>query len=700
MEWREDGAPARAGDAVAKERLREYLTPFAHGVCLAHAPHHVTEALVPGVLDEAMRTLASVPDAELGVHVASVARRLAKQASAGRLDEQVDSSTALNEARQTLARLRTSTELTRERFLLRVVEGIPGPEIADVLRLPEGELRAELERAAGEAARVFGQGQSFAGDDYLWSLTGAPPALFARLEMQLPVLRFDPTAAPLPVTTADSAGTFQDLKPIGSLGGPMKKLTFDEADDTSVGEVSTEPGVISVSPVRAPVANNPFEPQVRTIAATDLPVEARGTVPWQESQSSKSGKMAPLPPRPVPAPREGEVSSKSNSNKSGRQVQVESSSKSGKMAPLPSRSKPDLDTTEAKVPAIIAATREQPVADPMTAPESMLGRPTMQMPLGSAIAAPETRIQAIPAPLALALDEETAVAVPKATRPPGLTDAPVLKGSTPLFVAGGLMLIALIAYSASLFATEKQVKSGWVLTQVVVAAEDLQFGDVINVDSVALRSVPPEYATQSVVKGDALNAVLGQRVLANVQTGDPLFYSQFASTLKTSRLSERVAKRGRGFTIPISTAGAVGRWVHPGDLVDVVLAITGADRGKVTKEARAVTLLQHVRLLATGQADSTLTEKALDPREQLFTNVTLLLTPEEAEVVALASSMGKLTLTLRTDEDDEVDLERGFTNIQTLLDGKRAMALLKRRSDMVQVIRATPEGGPKQKKRR
>jgi len=565
-----------------------------------------------------------------------------------------------------------------------------------VLRLPEGELRAELERAAGEAARGFGQGQSFAGDDYLWSLSGAPPALLARLEMQLPVLRFDPTAAPLHLTTADSAGTFQDLKPIGSLGGPMKKLTFDEADDTSVGEVSTEPGVISVSPVRAPLANNPFEPQVRTIAATDLPVEARGTVPWQESQSSKSGKVAALPTRPVPAPREGEVS-KSNSHKSG--PQVESSSKSGKVAQLPSRPKPDLEVTAAKAPAIIAATREQPAADPVIAPESMLGRPTMQMPLGSAIAAPETRIQAVSAPLALGLDEETAIAVPKATRAPGLADAPVLKGSTPFFMAGGLMLIALIAYSASLFATEKQVKSGWVLTQVVVAAEDLQFGDVINVDSVALRAVPPEYATQSVVKGDALNAVLGQRLLANVQTGDPLFYSQFASTLKLLRLSERVARRGRGFTIPISTAGAVGRWVHPGDLVDVVLAITGADRDKATTEARAVTLLQHVRLLATGQADSTLTEKALDPREQLFTNVTLLLTPEEAEVLALASSLGKLTLTLRTDEDDEVDLERGFTNIQTLLDGKRTMALLKRRSDMVEVIRAQPEGGPKKKRR-
>jgi pilus assembly protein CpaB len=345
-------------------------------------------------------------------------------------------------------------------------------------------------------------------------------------------------------------------------------------------------------------------------------------------------------------------------------------------------------------------TTESPPPAAMLAPESMLGRPTMVMPLGSAIAAPETRIQPIPAPLALALDEETAVAVPRASRaePPGPLDAALFKGSTPLFAALALVAIASVSYAASLFATERQAKSAWVLTQVVVAAEDLQFGDVINVDAVALRAVPPEYATPSVVKGDAISAVLGQRILANVQTGDPIFYSQFASTQKTSRLSDRVVKRGRGFTVPISTTGAVGRWVHPGDIVDVVLGITGSD-DKSKQEARAVTLLQKVRILATGQADSTLAEKALDDRERLFSNLTLLLTPEEAEVVALASSLGKLTLTLRNDDDDEVDLGRGFTNIQTLLDGKRAIALQQRRNIVVQSIRALPEKG-KDKKRR
>lgn len=707
MEWREDVRPAKGGDTAARERLREYLTPFVHGACLAHAPHHLTESILSRVLDEALASLATTDDADVGVHVMNVARQHARQAARGQLDEQTVTDPTLNDARQVLSRLRALPEPTRERLILRLVEGIPGPELAEVARLNAAELRAELERGAAELARALGQAQSFAGDDYLWSLGGTPHALFARLEMQLPVLRFDPTAAPLPPVPADVAGTMQDLKPVGSLGGPMKKLKFDDAEHTSVGELGTEPGVLSVAPPRAaPPGPNPFEPQVRTIAATDLPAEARASslaqVPWEDPSPSVK-----LPPRPVPAVREGrENSGKSGSNKSGRQQVVvgETSSKSGKMAPLGPRAETkeaelaEPETTEAKVPALVLAQQAA------SSPEAMLGRPTMEMPLGSVIAAPETRIQPIPAPLNLhaELDEETAVAQPRAARPPppGPLDAPLFKGSTPLFAAGVLIGAALLVYSASLFATERQAKSQWTLTQVVVAAEDLQFGDIINIDSVALRSVPPEYATVSVVKADAINSVLDQRILANVQTGDPLFYTQFASTLSSSRLSERISKRGRGFTIPVSTQGAVGRWVHPGDTVDVILGITGAEGGKGSKEPRAVTLLQHVRVLATGLADNELSEKALDERAKQYSDVTLLLTPEESEVLALSTALGKLHLTLRTEEDDEVDLERGYTNAQTLLDGKRRQALLKRRSDVVRVIRNTPSEPAREGKRR
>ena len=55
--------------------------------------------------------------------------------------------------------------------------------------------------------------------------------------------------------------------------------------------------------------------------------------------------------------------------------------------------------------------------------------------------------------------------------PPGVLDAPALKGSSPLFIAFGLMSAALVVYALSLFASERQSRSGWQLTQVVVASE-------------------------------------------------------------------------------------------------------------------------------------------------------------------------------------------------------------------------------------
>jgi len=68
------------------------------------------------------------------------------------------------------------------------------------------------------------------------------PRFLGDAAMQLPVLRFDPLAvAPTPAS-ADTAGTQQDLKPVGGPTGHVKALTFDLADVTSVGDVATAPG--------------------------------------------------------------------------------------------------------------------------------------------------------------------------------------------------------------------------------------------------------------------------------------------------------------------------------------------------------------------------------------------------------------------------------------------------------------------------
>lgn len=680
MEWREDVGPARAGDAGARERLREYFTPFAHGIALASSPHHVTEALVPRILDEALRTLGGVDPADLGVHVMNVARRLSKEATPGNIEEQGASQASMLEARQTVSRLRTIPLQARERFLLRVVEGIPGPELAEVSRVPPGELRAELEKAAAEAARAFGQGQSFAGDEYLWELTGTPQALIARLEMQLPVLRFDPTAAPLPL--AASAGTFQELSAVAP--PPAKSRLFEEFEGTETGVVT-----VPAPAAKPPLDANPFD-NVRTIAATDLPAEARGQVPmvpWVDP--SKSGKQSAVPQRPVPAVSpEGERSGKSNSgksnsNKSGKVGPVAEGSKSGRLQPLAprvevTREGPRLDEpdeTQAKVPALVLAAQ----AEIITSPESnMLGKPTMMLPLSSAVpAAPsvtsqETRVGGITVP----------------TVQPGLLDAPALSGGQPIFIAALLAIVGIAIVSTSLFAVDRQQRASWSLTQVVVAAEELGVGDIVTLENVALRSVPEPFQGSGVVKADMMNFILEQRLAVGVQMGDPLFLSQFVS-MRTAdqRLSKKVMKRTRGFTIATNAVAAVGRWVKPGDLVDVLITFPGKRKGV---ERRAVTLLQKVPVLATGKMSDALDEATMDEREKAYMDVTLLLTAEEAEALTLGATIGRVKLTLRNGEDleDDRNLENAYTDSDTLLDGARQKVVSSKHDKIIQVIRA------------
>ena len=679
MEWREDVEPAKRGDAGALERLREYFTPFAHGIALASAPHHVTETLVPRILDEALRTLGGVEAEGTGVHVMNLARRLAKESTPGPIEEQGAMSAPLLEARQSLSRLRGIPLQARERFLLRVVEGVPGPELAEVLRVPQGELRAELERAAAEAARSFGQGQSFAGDEYLWELTGHPPALIARLEMQLPVLRFDPTAVPQPAGM--SAGTFQELSAV-TAPQPSKPKLFAEFEGTETGLVTT-PMPAGKQPQ---LDVNPFD-NVRTIAATDLPAEARGSlpmVPWVDP--AKSGKQTALPARPVPAASpEGERSGKSTSNKSGKVSPVADGSKSGRMAPLSRRVEvtkegpkvEDPDETQAKVPALVLAAQAEIITNPDA---DMLGKPTMMLQLSAAVS-----------DLPAVTHQETRVAVTTPTVQPGALDAPIFKGASPVFVALLLGLVGVAIYSTSLYAMDRQQRASWTLTQVVVAAEELGIGDVVTLENVALRSVPEPFQGTGVVKADMMNFILDQRLAVGVQMGDPLFLSQFvAMRTADQRLSKKVMKRTRGFTIATNAVAAVGRWVQPGDLVDVLVTFPGKYASRKNVERRAVTLLQKVPVLATGKVADALDEATMDEREKAYMDVTLLLSAEEAEALTLGASIGRVKLTLRNKEDleDDRNLASAYTDSDTLLEGERQTGVRKKHNDIIKIIRA------------
>lgn len=756
MSWRDDVTPAQAGDPAALERLREFLTPFLHGVALAHAPHHAVERLMPRLLDELGAVLLGADASAAGILALALARRLAKQAGQAGLEEQAHPDAALRDARQVLGRLRALPEGPREWLLLRLVEGVPGPELVEVTNAVAAELRAELERGATEAATALGQPQAFAGDAYLWELLGTPGPLLAQLEMQLPALRYDPQAAPAPAEAPHTAGTLQDLAPVGGPPRtPGRPGPFDQPDETAVGAPPHRavPQAPTLPEVRAaPLGANPFEPVARTVAATDLPAEARGQLPEpaapippgsqgnlkglkvpprgdgsaaagneSSGKSGRSGAAADpvngspstrglrVPPRGDGSAASGtETSGKSGRSGPGR-AEGDAGSRSGRLAPLgegsgknrspaPLGGDDDDEATRTEPPRLVKPKEADVVTTPEQHGASILGLPTTMMPAvskGAELRDGETRLQGLPAPPPTRLEGLAASPEPR------LWSRQLLQGSSPWLVALALLVGGLLANWAGIFTVEKRARSNWQMVQVVVAAEDLPAGSTLTVDNVAVRMVPKLGERTDAIAGDALNFVLEQKLAVDVQLGDPLFHSQFVASRGNQRLSKRVAKTLRGYTIPTTALTAVAHHVKPGDLVDVVATFEMQGRqAKKTKDGqltrgstRAVTILQSVSVLATGRIADFTPGAAVDEHEKPYSHVTLLLTAEEAELVTLARTVGPLSLTLRNEDDQEQFAQREYTDVDTLLDGnRRRLANQRQRAlvDQVKAIRSAP----------
>jgi pilus assembly protein CpaB len=259
----------------------------------------------------------------------------------------------------------------------------------------------------------------------------------------------------------------------------------------------------------------------------------------------------------------------------------------------------------------------------------------------------------------------------------------MLKGKTPLFIALGLGLLAgIIAWSA-IKKKESDVRRGWNLVPVVVASADIPEGTVITFDMINQRSVPEQFVTSSVVKPDSATYVVGQKVLVALQQGDPLLWSQFETTKAAERLSTKVQKKVRAITIESKPTTSVGGWIRPNDHVDVI----GTFRDPQTDENVAVTLLQNVIVLATGKVTGTTNVNLIPEHQREYSNITLMVIPEEAEILTLASELGNLTLSLRNEEDVDMIEERGRATISTLLSGERTRVLEQKRREIIQIIK-------------
>jgi Flp pilus assembly protein CpaB len=136
---------------------------------------------------------------------------------------------------------------------------------------------------------------------------------------------------------------------------------------------------------------------------------------------------------------------------------------------------------------------------------------------------------------------------------------------------------------------------------------------------------------------------VGQRLLIPVRKGDPLLYQDLESS-QAVHLAEEVSAKMRGYSLRVPAELSANQLVVPNDHVDVI-GVFKDDRNRVL----AKTLLENIIVLATGR--TTALSQLVSEEEKRYTSVVLLVRPKDAEVLAVASATGTLSLSLRNPHD-------------------------------------------------
>jgi RNA polymerase sigma-70 factor, ECF subfamily len=157
-------AAARQGDRQAFAHLYSQYVRMVHGILLARVPHGEVDDLVQDVFLVAMRRLPSLrDDAAFGAWLAMIARNRANDFHRGAADTaELNEDIAVRdpvdaEAALALAAIRELPEAYRETLILRLVEGMTGPEIAARTGLTPGSVRVNLHRGMEQLRAKLGK---------------------------------------------------------------------------------------------------------------------------------------------------------------------------------------------------------------------------------------------------------------------------------------------------------------------------------------------------------------------------------------------------------------------------------------------------------------------------------------------------------------------------------------------------------------
>ena len=192
-------------------------------------------------------------------------------------------------------------------------------------------------------------------------------------------------------------------------------------------------------------------------------------------------------------------------------------------------------------------------------------------------------------------------------------------------------------------------------SKIVVAAQDIDLGTPLTPQMLKVADWPkgnvPAGATEDIKTLDT------RVVKTSLLRGEPVLESKLAPLGATGGLSAVIKEGNRAMTVRVNDVVGVAGFALPGNYVDIVVN-TEDESVKADNVNKSISkiVLEHILVLAVAQE-----QNRDETKPRVVNAVTLEVTPEQAEKLDLARSVGSLSLVLRNQIDTSVVTTTGST---------------------------------------
>jgi pilus assembly protein CpaB len=225
-----------------------------------------------------------------------------------------------------------------------------------------------------------------------------------------------------------------------------------------------------------------------------------------------------------------------------------------------------------------------------------------------------------------------------------------MKGFLVAFEAGIAVALALLAVYR--LATPIPAGQKAVTVKLVLASRDLELGTIIRDGDLMLKDWPGEAPTTAY---SHIQDVVGRAVITKIYAKEPILESRLAPKGAGGGFAATIPQGMRAVAVPVNEVVGDAGFIVTGMHVDVIISGTPpSGTGGLGTQTR--TLLQNIEVLSAGQDF----KKDAEGKPVAVQVVNLLVTPEQAEQLSLASHQTTIQLVLRNPLDREVTKTHGF----------------------------------------